>query len=105
MPREGSCVLQDLVRGTVEFAWGEEADHVIQRADGSFLYHLANVVDDHDFGITHVIRAEEHLSNTPRQVFIAQALGYPAARTTPTCPTSPSRAPSASCPSASSTRT
>ena len=43
----------------------------------SFIYHLANVVDDHDFGITHVIRAEEHLSNTPRQIFIAQALGYP----------------------------
>ena len=43
----------------------------------SFIYHLANVVDDHDFDITHVIRAEEHLSNTPRQVFIVQALGYP----------------------------
>ena len=65
------------MRGTVEFAWSEEADHVIQRADGSFIYHLANVVDDHDFGITHVIRAEEHLSNTPRQIFIAEALGYP----------------------------
>ena len=65
------------MRGTVEFAWSEEADHVIQRTDGSFIYHLANVVDDHDFGITHVIRAEEHLSNTPRQVFIAESLGYP----------------------------
>jgi glutamyl-tRNA synthetase len=49
---------------------------VIQRADGSCLYHLATVVDDHDFKISHVIRAEEHLSNTPRQVFIAQQLGY-----------------------------
>lgn len=77
MPREGRLVLEDLVRGRVEFAWSEEADHVVQRADGSFIYHLANVVDDHGLGITHVIRAEEHLSNTPRQVFIAQALGYP----------------------------
>jgi glutamyl-tRNA synthetase len=77
MPREGKLDLHDLVRGDVAFAWVEEADHVVQRSDGSFIYHLANVVDDHDFGITHVIRAEEHLSNTPRQVFIAQALGYP----------------------------
>jgi glutamyl-tRNA synthetase len=77
MPREGKLVLHDLVRGTVEFAWREEADHVVQRADGTFIYHLANVVDDRDFGITHVIRAEEHLSNTPRQVFIAEALGIP----------------------------
>ena len=77
MPREGRLMLKDLVRGTVEFAWSEEADHVIQRTDGSFIYHLANVVDDRDFGITHVIRAEEHLSNTPRQVFIAQSLGIP----------------------------
>ena len=45
-------------------------------ADGSCLYHLTSAVDDHDFAITHVIRAVEHLSNTPRQIFIAQALGY-----------------------------
>jgi len=77
MPRAGQLALKDLVRGTVEFSWSEEADHVIQRSDGSFIYHLANVVDDRDFGITHVIRAEEHLSNTPRQVFIAESLGYP----------------------------
>ena len=76
MAREGTCVIEDLVRGRVEFAWENEADVVIQRADGSCLYHLATVVDDHDFAITHVIRAEEHLSNTPRQIFIAQSLGY-----------------------------
>ncbi len=50
---------------------------MIQRADGTCLYHLASVVDDHDLQITHVIRAVEHLSNTPRQIFIAQSLGYP----------------------------
>jgi glutamyl-tRNA synthetase len=76
MPREGVLVLDDLVRGRVEFDWAREQDHVIQRTDGSCLYHLASVVDDYDFRITHVIRAEEHLSNTPRQVFIAQGLGY-----------------------------
>ncbi len=80
MPRAGSLALPDLVRGTVEFEWVQEADHVIQRTDGSFIYHLANVVDDNDFGITHVVRAEEHLSNTPRQVFMVQALGYPMPR-------------------------
>ncbi len=77
MPREGTLVIDDLVRGKVEFDWAREQDHVVQRADGTCLYHLASVVDDHDFEITHVIRAEEHLSNTPRQIFIAQALGYP----------------------------
>ena len=75
MPREGSLVINDLVRGEVKFDWAREQDHVIQRADGSCLYHLATVVDDRDFEISHVIRAEEHLSNTPRQVFIAKALG------------------------------
>jgi glutamyl-tRNA synthetase len=76
MPREGTLVIPDLVRGNVEFQWASEQDHVVQRADGTCLYHLANVVDDRDFEITHVIRAEEHLSNTPRQIFIARSLGY-----------------------------
>lgn len=76
MPREGKLVISDLIRGDVEFEWAQEQDHVVQRADGSCLYHLASVVDDNALGITHVIRAEEHLSNTPRQIFIAQALGY-----------------------------
>ena len=76
MSAEGSCRFVDLIRGEVQFEWAAEQDHVIQRADGSFLYHLASVVDDHDFEITHVIRAVEHLSNTPRQWFIANALGW-----------------------------
>ena len=76
MPRDGVCQFDDLVRGPVEFEWALEQDHVVQRADGSPLYHLASSVDDHDFDITHVIRAVEHLSNTPRQIFISEALGY-----------------------------
>jgi len=76
MPREGVCRFHDAVRGDVEFRWDQEQDHVVQRADGTCLYHLASTVDDHDLDITHVIRAEEHLSNTPRQIFIAQSLDY-----------------------------
>ena len=76
MPREGQFVLNDLVRGEVRVDWASEQDHVIQRADGTCLYHLATVVDDHDMQISHVIRAEEHLSNTPRQVFMFEQLGY-----------------------------
>jgi len=76
MPGEGSLAVDDLVRGKVEFEWALEQDHVIRRADGSCLYHLASAVDDHDFEISHVIRAEEHLSNTARQVFIFQAMGW-----------------------------
>jgi len=76
MPREGQFVLNDMVRGEVRVDWASEQDHVIQRADGTCLYHLATVVDDHDMRISHVIRAEEHLSNTPRQVFMFERLGY-----------------------------
>ena len=76
MPRDGQCQFQDLVRGLCVFDWEKEQDHVIQRSDGTCLYHLASVVDDEEFKITHVIRAVEHLSNTPRQIFIAESLGY-----------------------------
>jgi glutamyl-tRNA synthetase len=76
MPREGACRFVDHVRGQVEVPWINEQDVVVQKADGSCLYNLASVVDDHDMKITHVIRAEEHLANTPRQIFIAQGLGY-----------------------------
>ncbi|MEJ2086026.1 MAG: glutamate--tRNA ligase, partial [Acidobacteriota bacterium] len=76
MPRQGFCRFTDLIRGEVEFAWAREQDHVIQRADGTSLYHLASAVDDHAMEISHVIRAEEHLSNTPRQIFITESLGY-----------------------------
>jgi glutamyl-tRNA synthetase len=77
MPREGFCTFFDHIRGDMKVEWASEQDHVIQRADGSCLYNLASVVDDQDMQITHVIRAEEHLSNTPRQIFMIDALGYP----------------------------
>jgi glutamyl-tRNA synthetase len=77
MPREGACRFHDHVRGDMEVPWAGEQDIVIQRADGSVTYNLANVVDDFDMKISHVIRAEEHLSNTPRQIFMIEGLGYP----------------------------
>jgi glutamyl-tRNA synthetase len=77
MPREGVCRFHDHVRGDMEVPWSSEQDHVIQRADGTVLYNLASVVDDFEMKITHVIRAEEHLANTPRQIFSLEGLGYP----------------------------
>lgn len=77
MPRAGACKFHDHIRGDMNVEWASEDDHSITRSDGTALYNLANVVDDYDMKITHVIRAEEHLSNTPRQIFIAQGLGYP----------------------------
>ena len=76
MPRVGQCQFLDLVRGDCSFEWSDEQDHVVQRSDGTCLYHLASVVDDYDFQITHVVRAVEHLPNTARQIFIAESLGY-----------------------------
>jgi len=77
MPREGACRFYDHVREDMEVQWAGEQDIVIQRSDGTVTYNLANVVDDFDMKITHVIRAEEHLSNTPRQIFMLEGLGYP----------------------------
>lgn len=77
MPRDGACAFTDHIRGAMSVEWASEQDHVIQRADGSCLYNLASVVDDFDMQITHVIRAQEHLSNTPRQIFVIDALGWP----------------------------
>jgi len=75
MPREGKCEFHDKIRGEMSFDWSGEQDHVIQRKDGSCLYHLTSVVDDGAMEISHVIRAIEHLPNTPRQIFIAKGLG------------------------------
>ena len=76
MPRDGECCFHDHVRGDQKYLWGKEQDQIIQRSNGGFTYHLASVVDDEDFQITDVVRAVEHLSNTPRQLFIIDALGY-----------------------------
>jgi glutamyl-tRNA synthetase len=77
MPREGTCVIKDHICGDCSFEWSREQDLIIRRSNGGYVYHLANVVDDYDFQISHVIRGIEHLPNTPRQVFMIQGLGYP----------------------------
>ncbi len=69
-------VIQDLVRGRVEFDPADLDDAIIVRSNGSPLYNFANVVDDHLMAITHAIRGNEHLSNTPQQWMIYQALGW-----------------------------
>ena len=74
-PREGEVVVEDLIRGRVVFANAELDDLVIQRADGTPTYNLTVVVDDWEMGITHVIRGDDHLNNTPRQINIMRALG------------------------------
>jgi glutamyl-tRNA synthetase len=65
----------DLIRGDITFDTTELGDFVIARALDDALYHFAVVVDDHDMGITHVIRGEDHISNTPRQILIQEAIG------------------------------
>lgn len=76
-PIEGSVTVKDYVRGEISFENSELDDLIILRSDGSPTYHLCNVVDDYEQGVTTVIRGEDHLSNTPRQIHIQNALGYP----------------------------
>ena len=66
----------DLVHGEVSVDTTDLGDFVIAKSVDEPIFHFANVVDDHEMGITHVIRGEEHLSNTPRQILIQEALGY-----------------------------
>ena len=75
VPDEGDTVVLDEVRGEVRFPNETSDDFVIARGDGSALYNLAVAVDDGDMGITHVIRGDDHLSNTPKQLLVMEALG------------------------------
>jgi glutamyl-tRNA synthetase len=76
-PREGETVIEDLVQGRVAVANAELDDFVLLRSDGSPTYMLAVVVDDHDMGVTHIIRGDDHLNNAFRQLAIVQAMGWP----------------------------
>lgn len=67
----------DLIRGEISFDTTELGDFVIARSSDEPLYHLAVVVDDHDEGVTHVIRGEDHISNTARHILLQRALGFP----------------------------
>jgi len=74
-PREGVVVIDDMVRGRVVIKNEELDDLIIARSDGMPTYNLSVVVDDLDMGMTHVIRGDDHLNNTPRQIHILRALG------------------------------
>lgn len=75
-PREGETVIEDLVQGRVAVANGEIDDFVLLRSDGTPTYMLAVVVDDHDMGVTHVIRGDDHLNNAFRQLAIIRGMGW-----------------------------
>ena len=75
VPDEGEITFQDAVLGAITNPYSAIKDFVIQRSDGSPLYNLAVAVDDRDMGITHVVRGQDHVSNTPRQLMLLRALG------------------------------
>ena len=74
-PRDGSTIVNDAVKGDVVFDNRELDDLIIARSDGTPTYNFCVVVDDIDMGITHIIRGDDHLANTPRQILLYQALG------------------------------
>ena len=75
VPLPGETVIDDYIRGEVTFNHESIEDFVVARSDGSPTYNLAAAVDDMEMGITHVLRGEDHLSNTPKQILVIQALG------------------------------
>ncbi len=79
-PQVGTTVLPDLIKGPIEFDNAELDDLVLFRSDGMPTYNFAVVVDDVSMGITHVIRGDDHVNNTPRQILLYQALGVPLPR-------------------------
>jgi glutamyl-tRNA synthetase len=76
VPDEGETVVHDLIRGPVAFPNASYDDFVIARADGSVLYNFAVAVDDAEMGVTEVVRGDDHLSNTPKQLLVLGALGF-----------------------------
>jgi glutamyl-tRNA synthetase len=77
VPDEGATVVHDVIRGDTRFEHVHLDDPVIARSDGSVLYNFAVAIDDLDAQITHVVRGEDHLSNTPKQLLVLEALGAP----------------------------
>jgi glutamyl-tRNA synthetase len=80
VPDGGDTIVADEIRGEVRFPNESSDDFVVARGDGSVLYNFAVAVDDADMGITHVIRGDDHLSNTPKQLLVMEALGVPPPR-------------------------
>ena len=77
MPESGTTVVDDLVKGPTTFDNTQLNDWILHRTDGAPIYNFVVVVDDHEMGITHVVRGDDHLNNTPRQICLYNALGLP----------------------------
>ena len=76
VPAAGICVVQDMLRGEIEIPWEQVDMQVLMKADGLPTYHLANVVDDHLMGITHVLRGEEWINSAPKHMLLYQYFGW-----------------------------
>ena len=73
---EGACAIDDMLRGTIELDWGMVDAQVLLKSDGMPTYHLANVVDDHLMGITHVLRGEEWINSVPKHLKLYEHFGW-----------------------------
>ena len=78
MPKSEALTFDDVVRGAQRFPSEDIGDFIIRRSDGSFAFFFVNAIDDALMGVTHVLRGEDHLTNTPRQIALLQALNMPA---------------------------
>lgn len=76
VPLTGECHFEDAIKGKLNFPWADIDDQVLLKSDGFPTYHLANVVDDHMMGITHVIRGDEWLSSTPKHILLYHSFGW-----------------------------
>ena len=76
MPKEGACIVEDMLRGPISLEWGNMDDQVLMKSDGFPTYHLAVVVDDHLMRISHVIRGEEWITSTPKHLMLYEVFGW-----------------------------
>ncbi|WP_068753897.1 glutamate--tRNA ligase, partial [Oleiphilus sp. HI0125] len=76
VPEEGTCVIDDMLRGTIEIDWAQVDAQILLKSDGMPTYHLANVVDDHLMEITHVIRGEEWINSAPKHQLLYEYFGW-----------------------------
>jgi glutamyl-tRNA synthetase len=76
VPVDGSCVVEDMLRGTIEVDWAQVDAQILLKSDGMPTYHLANVVDDHLMGITHVLRGEEWINSAPKHQLLYEYFGW-----------------------------
>ncbi|WP_275286950.1 glutamate--tRNA ligase [Halomonas elongata] len=77
VPTDGICVVEDMLRGTIEVDWAQVDAQILLKSDGMPTYHLANVVDDHLMGITHVLRGEEWINSAPKHQLLYEYFGWP----------------------------